>query len=98
MLGRKGASGVRTKGASGVRHHSIISDRRVLARHQPAFKEDSGDTTPCKVTPVILHGVVSPDILHEVVSPDILHRVVSPTILRGAISSEGLGPQTQQPR
>ena len=23
--------------------------------------EGSGDTTPCKVTPAILHGVVSPD-------------------------------------
>jgi len=30
----------------------------------------SGDPTPCKVTPVILHGVVSPETLHGVVSPD----------------------------
>ena len=32
----------------------------------------SGDTTPCKVTPVILHGVASP------VTAVILHRVESP--------------------
>ena len=29
----------------------------------------SGNTTPCKVTPVILHGAVSPAILHGVASP-----------------------------
>ena len=39
--------------------------------------QHSGDTTPCKVTPAILHGVVSPAILHGVVSPAILHGVVS---------------------
>ena len=42
----------------------------------------SGDTTPCKVTPVILHGVckVTPVILHGVfkVTPVMLHGVVSP--------------------
>ena len=30
----------------------------------------SGDTTPCKVTSVILHGVVTPVIPHGVVSPE----------------------------
>jgi hypothetical protein len=29
----------------------------------------SGDTTPCKVTPVILHGVVSPDAYHQCQGP-----------------------------
>jgi len=53
---------------------------------------DSGDTTPCKVTPVILHGVVSPEvILYGVLSPKvILHGVVSPkVILHGVVSPEG---------
>ena len=35
---------------------------------------ESGDTAPCKVTPVILHGVVTPEMtgvtLHGVVSPE----------------------------
>ena len=34
----------------------------------------SGDTTPCEVAPVILHGLVYPC----KVTPVILHRVVSP--------------------
>ena len=42
--------------------------------------------TLCKVTPVILLGVVSPDFLHGVVSPDFLHGVVSPDFLHGVVS------------
>ena len=42
----------------------------------PSSLGRSGDTHPCKVTPVILHGVV-PVILHGVV-PAILHGVISP--------------------
>ena len=29
----------------------------------------SGDTTPCKVTPVILHGVVSPEEIYPQIHP-----------------------------
>ena len=36
---------------------------------------NSGETNPCKVTPVILHGVVFPE---SKVTPVILHGVVSP--------------------
>jgi hypothetical protein len=36
---------------------------------------NSGETSPCKVTPVILHGVVFPE---SKVTPVILHGVVSP--------------------
>jgi len=34
---------------------------RVLVCSEESASEGSENTTPCKVTPVILHGVVSPD-------------------------------------
>ena len=47
------------------RYQQLLFER-VLAHHKSGRNAVypgpvSGDTTPCKVTPVILHGVVSPD-------------------------------------
>jgi len=47
-------------------HSSVIKKKKStgLTRGMPVMEgltRLSGDTTPCKVTPVILHGVVSPD-------------------------------------
>jgi len=50
----------------------------------------SGDITPCKVTPVILHG--TPVILHGVVSPDTLRLTPQPQLRSG----HARGPETPQ--
>ena len=34
---------------------------KTARREESGDWQESGDTTPCKATPVILHGVVSPD-------------------------------------
>ena len=44
----------------------------------------SCDTTPCKVTPVILHGVVCPDTTPCRMTGVALHGFVSPDGLSGA--------------
>jgi hypothetical protein len=44
--------------------NSVKEDLEALEAHEIPLERRSGDTTPCKVTPVILHGVVSPLTLH----------------------------------